>query len=59
MAVAAYARREDLDVDEYLARSGPGLTPEDIGKATVDLVASAEYAPGAYLLTPAGLISAG
>jgi NAD(P)-dependent dehydrogenase (short-subunit alcohol dehydrogenase family) len=58
-AVAAYARREGLDVQEYLTRSGPGLTPEDVGKATVDLVASAEYAPGAYLLTPAGLTPAG
>jgi NAD(P)-dependent dehydrogenase (short-subunit alcohol dehydrogenase family) len=59
MAVAAYARREGLDVQEYLTRSGPGLTPEDVGKATVDLVASADYAPGAYLLTPAGLTPAG
>ena len=40
-------------------RSGPGLTPEDVGKATVDLVTSAEYAPGAYLLTTAGLTPAG
>ena len=47
------------DVDEYLARLGPGLTGEDVGKATVDLVSSAEYAAGAYLLTPAGLTRAG
>ena len=59
MAVAAYARRDGLDVDEYLSALGPGLTPEDVGKATVDLVASAEYAPGAYLLTPAGLTPVG
>ena len=57
--MAAYARREGLDVDEYLTRSGPGLTPEDVGKATVDLVTSAEYAPGAYMLTTAGLTPAG
>jgi NAD(P)-dependent dehydrogenase (short-subunit alcohol dehydrogenase family) len=58
-AVVAYARRAGLDVDEYLARFDPGLTGEDVGKATVDLVSSAEYAPGAYLLTPAGLTRAG
>jgi NAD(P)-dependent dehydrogenase (short-subunit alcohol dehydrogenase family) len=54
-AVAAYARRDGLDVGEYLARFGPGLTPDEVGKATVDLVTSAEYEPGAYLLTSAGL----
>jgi NAD(P)-dependent dehydrogenase (short-subunit alcohol dehydrogenase family) len=55
MAVAAYARRDGVDVDEYLARSGPGLTPDEVGKATVEVVTSTGYAPGAYLLTPAGL----
>jgi NAD(P)-dependent dehydrogenase (short-subunit alcohol dehydrogenase family) len=59
MAVAAYARREGLGVDEFVTRSGPGLTPEDVGKAAVDLVTSAEHAPGAYLLTTAGLAPAG
>jgi NAD(P)-dependent dehydrogenase (short-subunit alcohol dehydrogenase family) len=58
-AVAAYARRDGLDVDEYLAHFGPGPTAEEVGKATVDLVTSAEHAPGAYLLTPAGLTRAG
>jgi NAD(P)-dependent dehydrogenase (short-subunit alcohol dehydrogenase family) len=59
MAVAAYARRAGLDVGEYLAGFGAGLTAEEVGKATVDLVTAAEYAPGAYLLTPAGLTPAG
>jgi NAD(P)-dependent dehydrogenase (short-subunit alcohol dehydrogenase family) len=54
-AVAAYARRDGLDVAEYQARVGPGLTAEEVGEATVDLVSSSEYAPGAYLLTPGGL----
>ena len=58
-AVAAYARRDGIDVDEYLERFGPGLSAEEVGKATVDLVASAEYTPGAYLLTPAGLSPVG
>jgi NAD(P)-dependent dehydrogenase (short-subunit alcohol dehydrogenase family) len=54
-AVAAYARRDGVTVDEYLERFGPTLTPPDVGKAVVDLVTSSEYAPGAYLLTAAGL----
>ncbi len=55
MAVAAYARREGVGVDEYLARFGPVLSAKDVGAATVDLVASPEYPAGAYLLTTAGL----
>jgi NAD(P)-dependent dehydrogenase (short-subunit alcohol dehydrogenase family) len=55
MAAEAYARRSGLDLDEYLKRLGPGLTPEEVGKFIVDAVISAQYAPGAYLLTPTGL----
>ena len=55
VAVAGYARRDGIDVDDYLQRFGPGLTPEQVGKATVDLVTSTEHPPGAYLLTAAGL----
>ena len=54
-AVAAYAHRDGISVEEYVERVGPGLAPEDVGKATVDLIGSTEYTPGAYLLTPAGL----
>jgi NAD(P)-dependent dehydrogenase (short-subunit alcohol dehydrogenase family) len=54
-AVAAYAARDGLSVDDYLKRFGPGLTVEDVGRATVAVVASPEYGSGAYLLTPAGL----
>jgi hypothetical protein len=57
-AVAAYARRDGVDVKDYLAGFGPGLTAEDVGKATVDLVTWAEHASGAYLLTKAGLTAA-
>jgi NAD(P)-dependent dehydrogenase (short-subunit alcohol dehydrogenase family) len=55
MAVAAYARRDGIGVDEYLRRFGPVLTPDEVAQATVDLVASPESASGAYLLTTAGL----
>jgi NAD(P)-dependent dehydrogenase (short-subunit alcohol dehydrogenase family) len=54
-AVAAYARRDGVDIDEYLVRLGTALRPEEVGKAMVNLVASAEYTAGSYLLTMAGL----
>jgi NAD(P)-dependent dehydrogenase (short-subunit alcohol dehydrogenase family) len=59
VAVAAYARRDGVDVDEYLERFGPVLAPEEVGKATVDMAGSGEYAPGAYLLTADGLSKVG
>jgi NAD(P)-dependent dehydrogenase (short-subunit alcohol dehydrogenase family) len=59
MAAAAYARRAGLTLGDYVAGLGPGLTPEQVGKATVELVLSAEHAPGPYLLTPAGLAPVG
>ena len=55
VAVTAYACRDGISVEEYLERFGPGLTAEEAGNATVDLVGSPEYTPGAYMLTPAGL----
>jgi NAD(P)-dependent dehydrogenase (short-subunit alcohol dehydrogenase family) len=54
-AVAAYAARDGVSVDEHLERLGAGLTVADVGRAIVDVVASPEDGPGAYLLTPAGL----
>jgi hypothetical protein len=40
--------RDAIDVDQYHAlRSGTPL--EDVGKATVDLVTSAEYGPAASM----------
>ena len=55
MAVEAYARRNDLSVEAYLEEVGPGITPEDVGKATLELVAAADHDAGAFLMTPAGL----
>jgi NAD(P)-dependent dehydrogenase (short-subunit alcohol dehydrogenase family) len=55
VAVTAYARRAGLEVDEFVARSDTRLTPEDVGKATVEAVISGDRMSGAYLLTPAGL----
>jgi NAD(P)-dependent dehydrogenase (short-subunit alcohol dehydrogenase family) len=58
-AVAAYARRDGLEVSEFLQGFGPTVTPEDVGKATVGLVTSPEHEPGPYLLTAAGLAPLG
>jgi NAD(P)-dependent dehydrogenase (short-subunit alcohol dehydrogenase family) len=55
MAVEAYARRNELSVEAYLEEVGPGITPEDVGKATLELVAATDHDAGAFLLTPAGL----
>jgi len=55
VAVAAYAGREGIAVDEYVGRLGPALRPEDVGKYIADLVSSTDQGPGAYLLTPDGL----
>jgi NAD(P)-dependent dehydrogenase (short-subunit alcohol dehydrogenase family) len=59
MAVVAYAGRAGVDAGEFRERLGPGLTPDDVGKAVVELVGSEEYAAGAYMLSPAGLSLAG
>jgi len=54
MAVAAYARRDGIDVDELVRRLGPALGPEHVGKHIADLASSTDQASGAYLLTPDG-----
>jgi NAD(P)-dependent dehydrogenase (short-subunit alcohol dehydrogenase family) len=56
--VAAYAAYEGLEIDAYLERFQPVVSPEHVGKAVVELTRDAE--PGtashlAYLLTGAGL----
>ncbi len=54
-AVAAYARRSGLSVEEYLTQQGPTLTPEDVGRRIVELAAQEDRASGAYLLSAGGL----
>ena len=53
VAVAAYAARAGLDVAEFVASRGPALTPDQTGKAVLDLVTGSGN--GAYLLSAAGL----
>jgi NAD(P)-dependent dehydrogenase (short-subunit alcohol dehydrogenase family) len=52
--VDAYAAREGMDTAAFLARSGPAVTPEHVGRAIVDLTGPG-YDQEAYLLTAAGL----
>jgi NAD(P)-dependent dehydrogenase (short-subunit alcohol dehydrogenase family) len=54
-AVAAYARRDGIGVDEYLEKLGPGPDPVQFGRQIVDLASSPDHLPGAYLLTAQGL----
>jgi NAD(P)-dependent dehydrogenase (short-subunit alcohol dehydrogenase family) len=55
LAVAAYARRDGIDVDEFVKKLGPALGPEHVGRHIADLASSTDHGPGAYLLTPDGL----
>jgi NAD(P)-dependent dehydrogenase (short-subunit alcohol dehydrogenase family) len=55
MAVAAYARREGLVVEEFLERLGPGSTPGVVAKATIELLTSTEPPSGAYRVSQGGL----
>jgi NAD(P)-dependent dehydrogenase (short-subunit alcohol dehydrogenase family) len=55
VAVAAYARRDGIDIDEFLEQQGTALEPEHVGTHIADLASSTDQAPGAYLLTPDGL----
>jgi len=57
-AVAAYAARQGLDLATALDRFGPALTPEQVGKAIVELATDPDLADTAYLLTTAGLATA-
>ncbi|MFE3194633.1 SDR family oxidoreductase [Nocardia sp. NPDC059240] len=53
-AVAAYAAREGKDVETYIAGMGPVLTPEQVGKAVVELAGDPDSA-AEYLVSGAGL----
>jgi NAD(P)-dependent dehydrogenase (short-subunit alcohol dehydrogenase family) len=56
--VAAYAARQGLDLATALERFGPALTPEQVGKAIVELATDPNLGDTAYLLTTAGLATA-
>lgn len=52
-AVAAYAARQGVAVDAFVAAAGPVLTPEQVGIAVRGIVERRDGGP--YLLTSAGL----
>ena len=53
--VAAYAARQGIDVTTFLEGLGQALTPEQAGKAVIDLAAGSDHDHDSYLLTAAGL----
>lgn len=57
-AVAAYAARAGLAVDDYLRAAGPALTTGQVGTAVTSLATGPGYDKDAYLLTAAGLTPA-
>ena len=52
---AAYAARQGINVATFLEGFGPALTPEQAGKAVIDLAAGSGRDQDSYLLTAAGL----
>jgi NAD(P)-dependent dehydrogenase (short-subunit alcohol dehydrogenase family) len=54
-ALAGYAERQGLGVEEFVRRMGPVLSPEAVADAVVSLVSGAEHDRPAYVLTPGGL----
>ncbi|HJZ07744.1 MAG TPA: SDR family oxidoreductase, partial [Trebonia sp.] len=54
-AVAAYAARQGTDLTAFVAGMGPALTPEQVGKAIVDIVTDPGPRQVAYQLSAAGL----
>lgn len=54
-AVAAYARRQGVSTEEFLAARGAVLSPERVGELVLDLVADNGYTERAYALDAAGL----
>jgi len=54
-AVASYAAREGLTVEEFSASRGPALTISQVGQAVTDLVTDPGLDQASYLLTAVGL----
>lgn len=54
-AVAAYAARQGVDLDAFVEASGPVLTPEQVGRAVLNIAGGSSGEHNAYLLAAAGL----
>jgi NAD(P)-dependent dehydrogenase (short-subunit alcohol dehydrogenase family) len=55
MAVAAYAERQGVGLDDFVKGLGPALTPDLVGKAVLELVGAEHGDQGSYVLSAAGL----
>jgi NAD(P)-dependent dehydrogenase (short-subunit alcohol dehydrogenase family) len=54
-AVAAYAERQGVDVDTFVASLPPALTPEQVGKSVLEIAGGEREGRRAYMLSSAGL----
>ena len=54
-AVAAYAERQGVDVETFVASSGPALSAEQVGKSVLQIADGDRGEHLAYLLTASGL----
>jgi len=54
-AVAAYAERQGVDVETFVASSGPALSAEQVGKSVLQIADGDRDEHLAYLLTASGL----
>lgn len=56
-AAAAYAERQGVDLDTFVASTGPALTAELVGTSVLAIAGAEPGQHGAYLLTASGLSS--
>jgi NAD(P)-dependent dehydrogenase (short-subunit alcohol dehydrogenase family) len=54
-AVAAYAKRQGVDVDTFVQSLRPALTAEQVGKSVLDIAIGQQRGHRAYTLTASGL----
>lgn len=50
MAVAAYAERQGVDVEDFVASLGPLLTPEQVGRSGLNIASGSPLADGVVLI---------
>jgi NAD(P)-dependent dehydrogenase (short-subunit alcohol dehydrogenase family) len=58
-AVAAYAERQGVDVETFVAALHPALTPEQVGKSVLEIATGERRDHRAYVLSSAGLSPVG
>ncbi|OBF38000.1 short-chain dehydrogenase [Mycobacterium sp. ACS1612] len=54
-AVAAYAARQEVDVEQFVQSLPPALTAEQVGKSVLEIATAGPCGHRAYMLGPAGL----